>query len=76
VALTQILTMLVMGLLLIPVLIPYVIGWVQHSQSLGFITLGAGLVLGVLLLLGGIALGGKWYEKRTPELMQAVMLNK
>ncbi|MGO2124307.1 transporter [Glutamicibacter arilaitensis] len=76
VALTQILTMLVMGLLLIPVLIPYVIGWVQQSQSLGFITLGAGLVLGVLLLLGGIALGGKWYEKRTPELMQAVMLNK
>jgi len=43
---------------------------------LGFITLGAGLVLGIGLMLGGIALGGKWYEKRTPELMQSVMLNK
>lgn len=75
-ALTQLGIMLTMGLLLIPVLIPYTIGWFQHSQVLGFITLGAGLVLGTGLVLGGIALGGKWYEKRTPELMQSVMLNK
>lgn len=76
IALTQLGIMFAMGLLLIPVLIPYIIGWVKQSQSFGFITLGAGLVVGIGLMLGGIALGGKWYEKRTPELMQSVILNK
>jgi len=76
VAVTQLVTIGAMGVMLIPVLVPYLMGWFQESQGLGFLTLGIGLVLGVGLLLGGIALGGKWYDKRTPELMQAVMVNK
>ncbi|MGQ3385203.1 transporter [Glutamicibacter sp. TV12E] len=76
VAVTQLATIGTMAILLIPVFIPYLMGWFQESQGLGLLTLGIGLVLGVGLLFGGIALGGKWYEQRTPELMQAVMLNK
>jgi len=76
VAATQLATIGVMALLLLPVMIPYLMGWFQESRGLGFLTLGIGLALGIGLLIGGIALGGKWYEKRAPELMQAVMLNK
>ncbi len=76
VALTQLGTVGSMAVLLIPVLIPYVIGWIQKSAALGLVTLAVGLILGMTLLVVGIIVGGKWYEKRAPELMQAVMLNK
>ncbi len=76
IALTQLGTMGVMAVLLIPVVIPYVIAWAQRSQGAGFIALGVGLLLGSGLLIGGIVLGGKWYERRQPELMQAVMINR
>lgn len=75
-ALTQLGTVFTMSILLIPVVIPYVLGWLQGSQALGLLALAVGLVLGAGLLAGGIVLGGKWYEQRTPELMQAVMINK
>lgn len=76
VALTQLATFTTMGVLLIPVIIPYLIGWFQESQGFNYLTLGIGLVLGMGLFFGGLVLGGKWYENRAPELMQAVMLNK
>jgi len=76
VALTQLGTIGSMAILLLPVLIPYLMGWFQKSQALGLIALAVGLVEGIGLLVLGIILGGKWYEKRAPELMQAVMVNK
>lgn len=76
VALTQLATIGSMAFLLLPVMIPYLIGWFQQSPALGMVALAIGLLEGAGLLALGIVLGGKWYEKRAPELMQAVMLNK
>lgn len=76
IALTQLGTMGVMAVLLIPVVIPYVFAWVNQSPNAGFIALGVGLALGIGLLLGGVILGGKWFDRRQPELMQAVMINR
>ncbi|MFD1214241.1 transporter [Arthrobacter sp. GCM10027362] len=42
----------------------------------GWLALAAGLVLGSALLVAGIRLGGVWYDRRGPELLQAVSLNK
>ena len=76
IALTQMGTMGVLLLLLIPVLAAYGLALGLESQLWSFMALVIGLVLGVCLLLVGVKIGGKWYEKRVPELMQAVMLNK
>ncbi|NKX54580.1 transporter [Arthrobacter mobilis] len=42
----------------------------------GWLALAAGLVLGSALLLAGIRIGGRWYDRRGPELLQAVSVNK
>lgn len=76
VALTQMGTMGFMAVLLIPVVIPAVISWTTQSQVAGFIALGIGLLLGVGMLIGGVHLGGKWFDRRQSELMQAVMINR
>ncbi|WP_313812164.1 transporter [Glutamicibacter sp.] len=75
-ALTQLGTMGVMTVLLIPVAVPFGFSLGLHSLTLGLIALGVGIVLGVGLLISGIVLGGKWFEKREPELFQAVLLNR
>lgn len=46
------------------------------SAVLGWLTLLAGLALGTAVLVGGIRLGGAWYDRRGPELLQAVSVNK
>jgi ABC-2 type transport system permease protein len=38
--------------------------------------LAVGLVLGAVLLFVGLRAGGKWYDRRAPELLQAVAVNK
>lgn len=73
---TQLATFALMGLLLIPVAVPFGIGLATGATGLGWITLGAGLVYGAVLLFFGIRLGGRWMDSRLPELMQAVMLNR
>lgn len=75
-AVTQLGTFGVMALLLIPIFVPYLVSLITNSQPAGWIALGVGLVWGVGLLVGGIVLGGKWLERREPELMQSVMLNR
>jgi ABC-2 type transport system permease protein len=42
----------------------------------GWLSLAAGLVLGSALLLAGVWTGGRWYDRRGPELLQAVSVNK
>jgi ABC-2 type transport system permease protein len=42
----------------------------------GWLALAAGLLLGSVLLVAGIRIGGRWYDRRAPELLQAVSLNK
>jgi ABC-2 type transport system permease protein len=38
----------------------------------GWTALGAGALLGPLVCWGGIVLGGRWYDRRAPELLQEV----
>lgn len=76
VALTQLLTFGGMGLLLLPLVIPYLFAIFGRIQPLGWVTLAGAFVYGGILLLVGVRVGGKWMDARLPELMQAVLLNK
>lgn len=76
VAVTQLGTFALMGLLLVPVIIPFAFGLAQQSTMLGAVTLALALIYGAGLLFAGMVWGGRWFEQRQPELMQAVMLNK
>jgi ABC-2 type transport system permease protein len=76
VAVTQLATFGIMGVLLIPTLVPYVTGWVMHSTLAGYITLAVGLITGSLMLFFGIRIGGRTMDQRAPELMQSVMINR
>ncbi len=49
---------------------------VTGNAALGWGTLAAGLLLGTAALVFGIRLGGQWYDRRAPELLQAVTVNK
>lgn len=49
---------------------------VTNNSVWAWILLGVGLVLGVIYLLAGLRIGGKWLEARWPELMQATVLNR
>ncbi|WP_404290490.1 transporter [Glutamicibacter arilaitensis] len=76
VALTQLATFGIMGVLLIPTLVPYVFGWVTQSMMAGYIALAVGLITGSIMLFFGIRIGGKTMDARQPELMQAVLVNR
>lgn len=76
VVVTQLVTFALMGVLLIPVAIPFTIGLLTQSMALGWVALAVGLIVGGGLLLLGIRMGGRWMENRLPELMQSVMLNR
>jgi len=45
---------------------------VTGDAAWGWAALGAGAVLGPLLCAGGVVLGGRWYDRRAPELLQEV----
>ena len=53
-----------------------VIGVSTGEALWGWLALVVGVVLGAVLLVVGIVLGGRWYDSRTPELLQAVAKNK
>ncbi|MGP9782042.1 transporter [Arthrobacter sp. MYb224] len=76
VALTQLATFGIMGVLLIPTLVPYIFGWVTQSMLAGYITVAVGLITGSIMLFLGIKIGGKTMDARQPELMQAVLVNR
>ena len=42
----------------------------------GWLTLAAGVVLGLVLFLAGVRLGGKWLDARGPELLAQVTVNR
>lgn len=72
----QFLGWVVLLLLLLPEIGLAIAYLLTGSAALGWLTLLAGLVLGTAALIGGIRLGGAWYDKRGPELLQAVSVNK
>lgn len=75
-AVTQLATFGIMFVLLVPALALAVVQLISGDALYGWLALGVGLVLGVVFLILGIRIGGRWMEKRMPELMQAVMVNK
>ena len=72
----QLATMSVMGLLLLPPAGLLVAQLVTGNAAFGWAGLGVGPVLGAVLLAAGLRLGGRWFDARVPELMQATVLNK
>lgn len=75
-ALTQLATMGVATLVLIPEIALAITYFVTDRGLFAWLTVAVGVVAGVLLLTIGIRLGGRWFDTRMPELMQAVALNK
>lgn len=72
----QLATFGVMGLLLLPELGLMLAQLVTGNDAFGWAALAAGLVLGSVLLVAGLRVGGRWFDARVPELMQATVLNR
>jgi ABC-2 type transport system permease protein len=70
--LTQLIGFSVLTVLVLPEVVLAVIAVVQGSTVLGLVTVAVGLVLGGGLLVGGLRLGARWYDRRAPELLQQV----
>ncbi|GHD08497.1 transporter [Zhihengliuella salsuginis] len=75
-ALTQLATMGVAFLLLIPEIALVITYFVTDRALFAWLALAVGLAAGSVLLTVGIRVGGRWIDTRMPELMQAVTLNK
>ncbi|MUK02021.1 transporter [Vibrio cholerae] len=67
---------LVMLLLALPEIILTIVYFVTDDAVFGWLTLLVGLVLGGVLLVVGIRTGGRWYDRRAPELLLAVSANR
>ncbi|GAB3532446.1 hypothetical protein GCM10027403_04740 [Arthrobacter tecti] len=72
----QMLGWMVLLLLLLPEIALTIAYVVSGHAVYGWLTLAAGLLLGTTALILGIRIGGKWYDRRGPELLQAVSVNK
>ncbi|WP_026552424.1 hypothetical protein [Arthrobacter sp. H20] len=72
----QIIGWLVLTVLVLPELGLTIAYFVTGDSAFGWLTLVVGCVLGTALLIGGLKLGGRWYDRRAPELLQAVAVNK
>ncbi len=72
----QMIGWLVLLVLVIPELGLAIAYLVTGNSAFGWLTLLVGCVLGAVLLLVGLKLGGQWYDRRAPELLQAVSVNK
>lgn len=60
----------------LPTLALYLAAIVTGNPAFGWGALACGLGMGAGMLWLGIWLGGRWFEAREPELMQAVVLNR
>ncbi|MFC3299694.1 transporter [Arthrobacter agilis] len=66
----------VMLLLALPEIVLTIVYFVTGNAAFGWASLLAGLVLGAILLVVGIRSGGRWYDRRAPELLLAVSANR
>ncbi len=70
--LTQLLGFSALVVLVLPEVVLAVVAVARGSVGLGLAALVVGLGLGGGLLAGGLRLGARWYEQRSPELLQQV----
>lgn len=75
-AITQLGSVLAVGILGMPLFVPMVIALVSGQMMWQWIVLAVGLVWGAAVVFFGIRLGGKTYDQRAPELLASVALNK
>ncbi len=64
------------GLLAAPVAVLIIVGFFTHQPMFAWLALVAGLVLGTLYVWLGIRLGGAQYDRRGPELLQSVSVDR
>ncbi|GAA3692666.1 hypothetical protein GCM10022377_01380 [Zhihengliuella alba] len=76
VAVVQLATFAVATVALLPELGLLIAFFVTGNPLYAWLTLAVGLLLGGALLALGVRIGGRWFDARLPELMQAVTLNK
>ncbi|PPB50670.1 transporter [Arthrobacter pityocampae] len=72
----QIIGWIVMLLLALPEIVLTIVYFVTGDALYGWLGLLVGLVLGAVLLVVGIRTGGRWYDRRAPELLLAVSANR
>ncbi len=70
--LTQLVGFTALLVLVLPEVVLAVVAVARGSVGLGVAALVVGLVLGGVLLVVGLRLGGRVYDRRAPELLQAV----
>jgi len=66
----------VMLLLALPEVVLTILYFVTGNALFGWLNLLVGLTLGTVLLVIGIRAGGRWYDRRAPELLLAVSANR
>ncbi|GAB3618042.1 hypothetical protein GCM10027416_25990 [Okibacterium endophyticum] len=59
----------VVAVLVLPELVLAIVGFVTGAQLLGWLSLVAGIVLGLLFLVLGVRIGGRIVDRRGPELL-------
>lgn len=67
---------LVLAVLIAPELVLTMIAFFTGEALFGWLALATGLVLGAVFLVLGLRIGGRWYDRRAPELLLAVSQNK
>ncbi|WP_104165631.1 transporter [Arthrobacter sp. SX1312] len=67
---------IVMLLLALPEIALTIAYFVTGDALFGWLSLLVGVVLGAVLLVVGIRTGGRWYDRRAPELLLAVSANR
>ena len=70
--LTQLLGFSLLLVLVLPEVVLAVVAMVRGSVALGFVTLAVGIALGGALCAVGLRLGARWYDRRSPELLEEV----
>lgn len=75
-AVTQLATFGMTAVLVLPEIVLHIVFLVTGQELYAWLVLGTGVVLGAGLLLLGLRLGGRWFDARVPELMQATVLNR
>ncbi|OFT43149.1 hypothetical protein HMPREF3160_03130 [Arthrobacter sp. HMSC06H05] len=70
---TQTLYLVAVAILLAPTMVFYLMAWNEARVVPFAVTAAFDIVWGLVICVVGIWLGGKWYDRSTPELMQTVI---
>ena len=75
-ALVQSLGMLSQIVIVLPVLALAIVALLNDNPLWDWLTLAGGVLLGTGLLVGGIRIGGRWLDRRAPEMLAALSVHK